>query len=386
MKSLRSIFTIILVLTLITAQVGATCPATWNDPSLSCITTTNWHDFVNNWTFWNTSTWSNFNNYATILLLNSVNQSQTNNLTAVNGTIQGQISGLATTVYVNAVNLTQTNNLTAVNNTIQNQLSNYATTSFVNSVNATQNANVSAVNTSIRALLPNYLLLSGGTMTGQINAGGINISNVLSPVVSTDVATKGYVDSHATPPSPNTIFSALPGSQEGNIAVWNGTSARWLNDSGYTIPSLIAAVPIVNSSYATTTYVNSVNQSQTNNLTAVNSTIWSNIGTWNTVAATSASLTVNNGYIPTSATRTQFTLPVSASPGQSEKITGSGSGGWVINQNTGQTIYFAGSVNTTPGTAGNVTSNTAYDSISLRCVVTNTSWVAELFTGNLQVN
>jgi hypothetical protein len=221
MKSLRSIFTIILILTLITAQVGATCPATWNDPNLTCIVTQNWHDFVNNWTYWNMSTWSNFNNYATILLLNSVNQSQTNNLTSVNNTIQGQISTLATT-------------------------------SFVNAVNQTQSANLSAVNTSIRSLFPNYLPLAGGTMTGQINAGGFNISNVLSPVVSTDAATKGYVDSHATPPSPNTVFSALSASQNGNITIWNGTSARWLNDSGYTIPSLIAAVPIYNSSYATT--------------------------------------------------------------------------------------------------------------------------------------
>ena len=373
MKIMKSIFTIILVLTLVTAQVGATCPAPWNDPGLSCITTTNWHDFVNNWTFWNTSTWSNFGNYDTNV-----------NATSRNSSIWNNFGNYATLSLLNNVNQSQTNNLTSVNNTIQGQISTLATTSFVNAVNQTQSANLSAVNTSICSLFPNYLPLAGGTMTGQINAGGINISNVLSPVASTDAATKGYVDSHA--PSSNTVFSALTSSQNGNITVWNGTSARYLNDSGYTIPSLIAAVPIVNSSYATTTYVNAVNTSQTNNLTAVNSTIWSNIDTWNTVAATSASLTVNNGYIPTSATRTQFTLPVSASPGQSVKITGYGSGGWVINQNAGQTIYFTGLVNTTPGTAGNVTSNTAYDSISLRCAATNTAWVAELFTGNLQVN
>jgi hypothetical protein len=221
-----------------------------------------------------------------------------------------------------------------------------------------------------------YLWVNGTRpMLGILNAGAFNLSNVSTPVASSDAATKSYVDSHSSTPSSNTVYSALSASQNGNITVYNGTSARWLNDSGYTIPALIAAVPIVNSSYATTTYVDTINIS-----------IWSNIGTWNTVAATSAPLTVNNGYIPTSATRTQFTLPISASPGQSEKITGFGSGGWVIKQNAGQTIYFAGLVNTTPGTAGNVTSNTAYDSISLRCVVTNTSWVAELFTGNLQVN
>jgi len=183
MKSLRGIFAIILVLALITAQVGATCPATWNDPNLTCIVTQNWHDFVNNWTYWNTSAFTS----------------------------------------INAVN--------------------------------------------------SAMLFQNGTrvMIGSLNAGGYNISNVSTPIASGDAATKSYVDSKA--PSSNTAFSALSASQNGNITVWNGTSARWLNDSGYTIPSLIAAVPIVNSSYATTTYVTAVNTSQTNNLTVVNSTI-----------------------------------------------------------------------------------------------------------------
>ncbi len=268
MKSLKSIFAIILVLTLITAQVGAVCPpAYWNDPNGTCITQSGYLQFISNWTYWNTSAFT--------------------------------------------------------------------------SINAANSA----------------MLFQNGTriMTGSLNAGGYNISNVSTPVAPADAATKGYVDASNT-------------SQTANLTAVNNTIQNQL------------------SSFATTAYVNNVNTTQTNNLTAVNSTLWSNIGTWNTVAATSASLTVNNGYIPTSATRTQFTLPVSASPGQSVKITGFGSGGWVINQNSGQTIYFTGLVNTTPGTAGNVTSNTAYDSISLRCVATNAAWVAELFTGNLQVN
>jgi len=202
-------------------------------------------------------------------------------------------------------------------------------------------------------------------MTGSLNAGGFNVSNVSVPVVSTDAATKGYTDSGIS-------------SAESIIDGWiqqNSTSTLQTADS-----HILSNRTAIETKMAT-------NQTVVwNNLTAINSTIWSNIDTWNTVTLTSASLAVNNGYIPTNASRTQFTLPVSASAGQSVKITGFGSGGWVIKQNAGQTIYFTGLVNTTPGTPGNVTSNTAYDSISLRCVVTNTAWVTELFTGNLKVN
>ncbi|MEN6396745.1 MAG: hypothetical protein ABFC78_09710 [Methanoregula sp.] len=210
MKSLKSIFAIILVLTLITAQVGAVCPpAYWNDPNGTCITQSGYLQFISNWTYWNTSAFT--------------------------------------------------------------------------SINAANSA----------------MLFQNGTriMTGSLNAGGYNISNVSIPVVDTDVATKSYVDSKA--PSSDTVFSALAGSQDGNITVWNGTSARWLNDSGYTIPSLIAAVPIVNSSYSTVTYVDAVNTSQTNNLTEVNSTIQGQLSGYVSTSNTSYVQTSNTTYIQT---------------------------------------------------------------------------------------
>lgn len=42
-----------------------------------------------------------------------------------------------------------------------------------------------------------YLPLSGGTMTGAVNMGSNKITNVGTPTVSSDVATKQYVDDNA---------------------------------------------------------------------------------------------------------------------------------------------------------------------------------------------
>jgi hypothetical protein len=320
---LMKILIVLIALTLIATPAMATCPASWNDPALSCIVTQNWHDFVNNWTYWNASTWSNFNNYDTLSSANSRNISIWTSLDSAN-------SGM---------------------------------------------------------------FFQNGTrvMAGSLNAGGFNISNVSVPVASTDAATKGYTDSGIS--SAESIVdgwiqqnsTATLQTADSHIASNLSTASIWIQTN--TSSTLSTADSHIQSNRTTIETEMANNQSVVwNNLTAVNSTIWSNIDTWNTVAATSASLTVNNGYIPTSVTRTQFMLPSSASPGQSVKITGFGSGGWVINQNAGQTVYFTGAINTTPGIAGNVTSNTAYDSISLRCAATNTAWVAELFTGNLQVN
>jgi hypothetical protein len=110
---LKKILVVLLALILaISPVVAGTCPANWNDPNLTCITTTNWHDFVNNWTYQNSSIWYNL----------------------------GNISG-------------------------------------------------GTFNT-------NGLFFQNGTriMTGSLNAGNYNISNVSSPAVSSDAATMGYVD------------------------------------------------------------------------------------------------------------------------------------------------------------------------------------------------
>ena len=57
---IKKLLIVLLALIFVINPVAAGCPALWNDPSLTCITTTNWHDFVNNWTYQNTSIWNTF--------------------------------------------------------------------------------------------------------------------------------------------------------------------------------------------------------------------------------------------------------------------------------------------------------------------------------------
>src|ERR1700735_4622365 len=52
--------------------------------------------------------------------------------------------------------------------------------------------------TNLVSALASKLSLSGGTMTGSINMGGSQINVLGTPSLSTDAATKGYVDSIAT--------------------------------------------------------------------------------------------------------------------------------------------------------------------------------------------
>jgi len=170
-KMLKKLLVVLLALTLIATPALAVCPATWNDPNLTCITTQNWHDFVNNWTFWNASTWSNFNNYDTLAQANARNVS----------------------IWNNFGNYATVTNVSSANTSIWNNFQNYETV-----------VNASAMNASIWYALGNVsapvdytgLFFQNGTriMTGSLNAGGFNISNVSTPVVSTDAATKGYAD------------------------------------------------------------------------------------------------------------------------------------------------------------------------------------------------
>ena len=168
---LKKLLVVLLALTLIATPALAVCPATWNDPNATCITQNMWWQFVSNWTYWNATTWSNFNNYDTLAQANARNVS----------------------IWNNFGNYATVTNVSSANTSIWNNFQNYETVT-----------NVSAMNASIWYALGNVsapvnytgLFFQNGTriMTGSLNAGGYNISNVSTPVVSSDAATKGYSD------------------------------------------------------------------------------------------------------------------------------------------------------------------------------------------------
>lgn len=94
--------------------------------------------------------------------------------------------------------------------------------------------------------------------------------------------------------------------------------------------------------------------------------------TWNTVT-TATNMVVGNGYITNSGSQVVLTLPTTAAVGTSLSVIGRGTGGWQIAQNASQNIQ-VGSVSSTTGTGGSVTSANQFDSIDLICTVANTTW------------
>lgn len=106
--------------------------------------------------------------------------------------------------------------------------------------------------------------------------------------------------------------------------------------------------------------------------------------TWNTVSGTSASLAAHNGYITNNGSLVTLTLPATATVGDTIYITGLGAGGWTIAQNSGQLIHF-GSAVTTTGVGGSLSSTNQYNTITLVCTVTNTTFNVLASIGNITV-
>jgi len=80
-----------------------------------------------------------------------------------------------------------------------------------------------------------------------------------------------------------------------------------------------------------------------------------------------------------------LTLPDTAAAGSIIRIVGIGAGGWRIAQNSGETIYY-GTLSTTTGTGGNLSSTAQRDSVELVCTVADTGWTVISSIGNLETD
>lgn len=98
--------------------------------------------------------------------------------------------------------------------------------------------------------------------------------------------------------------------------------------------------------------------------------------TWNVVAASSATMSGNNGYITTNSSTTSLTLPSTSNVGDYISIVGNGTGQWTIVQGTGQQVRI-GSAISTSGAGGSVSSQNSFDSLDIVCAVANTLWLAD---------
>lgn len=95
-------------------------------------------------------------------------------------------------------------------------------------------------------------------------------------------------------------------------------------------------------------------------------------------------MAVNNGYIANNGAQVLLTMPAVAAIGDQVRVTGKGVGGWSIQQNAGQTIYF-GNQTSTPGAGGRLDSTQQRDSVELVCITANNEFNVISSVGNITV-
>lgn len=185
----------------------------------------------------------------------------------------------------------------------------------------------------------------------------------------------------------------------GAVGSFGESNVTRLGTNGTQLECFIAGIDGVNIGSVATVVTESGDQLGTAVLTAgagititpgANTITISNAGSgfvWNDVTGGSATLAAQNGYVADSASLTTFTMPTNSSLGDTIKIMGKGTGGWIVGYGVGQTINFSSA--TTTVTTGSLASTNARDCIELVC--TTPSGTAPIFTvassiGNILVS
>lgn len=106
--------------------------------------------------------------------------------------------------------------------------------------------------------------------------------------------------------------------------------------------------------------------------------------TWN-VVTTDTTMVANNGYIVSSGSNVNLTLPTVITAGSIFRVTQDGAGTFTIVQNTGQFIRF-GNQQTTTGVSGSIVSALEGDAIELVCTQANTKLGVLSSMGNINYN
>lgn len=106
--------------------------------------------------------------------------------------------------------------------------------------------------------------------------------------------------------------------------------------------------------------------------------------TWSNVTSGPQTLAAGFAYSANSGSAIAFSLPATAAFGDFYIISGFGSGGWTLAQNSGQSII-TGKATTTTGVGGSIASKNRYDTIQIVCVTANTVFKAVDWDGNILV-
>jgi hypothetical protein len=158
----------------------------------------------------------------------------------------------------------------------------------------------------------------------------------------------------------NTVTTAIKNGSAGQLIIGGTTTAAWANLTAGT------GISIATGDHSITISASGV------------------LDLWVEVTGTTQAMAANTGYIANNAGVVTLTLPSTATLGTRLTITGKGSGGWLMAQNAGQTVYY-GIATTTPGAGGSLASTQQRDTIDLVCITANTEWNVINSVGNITV-
>lgn len=103
------------------------------------------------------------------------------------------------------------------------------------------------------------------------------------------------------------------------------------------------------------------------------------------VAGATQAMTSNHSYVANDSAQTTFTLPATSSVGDILQVVGSAlnTGGWIIAQGSGQIIYGPAGHSTSGATGTATSAAAAAQSVTISCVVANTTWVITANSGTI---
>lgn len=235
-------------------------------------------------------------------------------------------------------------------------------------------------------------VVAGGG-TGAVTLTGVLIGNGTSAVTGNAVTQHDVLVGGTS----NAITSVAPAATSGIPLVSNGSSADpsfttavvaggGTGNTTFTAFSIICAGTTATGAFQNVSGLGTSGQALISAGAGALPT-WTTINgsfTW-TVETANLNMVINHGYIANKAGTLTMALPTTSAVGSIIEITGINTAtGWQVTQASGQQI-FMGTSSTTLGATGTLTSSAIRDSISMVCVVANTTWNVLSSIGNITV-
>lgn len=257
--------------------------------------------------------------------------------------------------------------------------------------NSTKLATTAYADAAAAAVVTYPIALSKGGTNANLTAsnGGIFYSTATAGAILAGTATANQMLqsgasttpawSTATYPATTTINQLLYSSSANTVVGLATANSSILVTSAGGVPSLSTTVP---NGVIATTQAALDNSTKLATTAYVDAAVTASAMPWTTVTGTTQAVAINNGYVANNAGAVTLTLPGTAAVGSQVIVTGLGAGGWVIAQPAGVLIHIGNQVTTT-GVTGSLASTNRYDTITLRCIVADTTWTVVGSQGNI---